>query len=237
MQKSISTPLWFSFFLLLLCACSSQGLQLPPTSPSKPLAIATLISTQTESESTKIPIAALTHPSISYPTKQVVLNYSLSGFPLPFDDILGEKYSKLVLYSDRQMIITGKTYKQKILTEEEINQFLSQLENLGFYRLETNQKHDLTDKLYDFGNNYEIEEMGLSYCVLIEEKIRELCAYDPYRKFLVPEMKNILQFLDEYELGGMTPYNSPDRILIKVEVGSVKYPFYIPMISRQNQAC
>lgn len=124
----------------------------------------------------------------------------------------------LVMYSDGQLIVTGETFRQKILTADEKAQFLSQLENLGFDRIESNQKHDPTDKLYDFGSSYDVEEIGSSYCVVVPEKARELCAYEPYRDFLVPEMKNILNFLDSYQPEGMTLY-SPDRLLLKIGNG------------------
>jgi hypothetical protein len=117
------------------------------------------------------------------------------------------------------MIIPGEPYLQKILTEDEINQFLSQLENLGFYSLETNRQHDQTDQIYNFGDQYSRVFDGLNYCVLVNgDTVRNLCAYNPYREFLVPEMVNILNYLDNYQPNGMTQY-FPERILLGVQAG------------------
>ena len=49
------------------------------------------------------------------------------------------------------------------------------------------------------------------------DKSKELCAYRPDVQYLVPEMKSILKFLDEYKPTGLTPY-SPDRILLSTRL-------------------
>jgi len=119
------------------------------------------------------------------------------------------------------LILTGETFQQKILSEDEKNSFLSQLATLGFYRIESNQKQDETDTLYDFGSHYDMEDIGPVSCVVTTEKARELCVFEPYRKFLVPEMKNILYFLDRYQPDGMTLY-VPDRLFL--EIGNGRTP-------------
>lgn len=92
------------------------------------------------------------------------------------------------------------------------------------YSIESNQNHDPTDKLYDFGNHYEKISDGPFYCVVVRnaERDRTLCAHDPQREYLIPEMKNLLEFLDQYELEGATPYY-PDRILLNVATGRNPY--------------
>jgi hypothetical protein len=118
------------------------------------------------------------------------------------------------------MIIAGEaeTYQQKVLSSYEIKQFLYKLEALGFYSLESDQKYDPTDKLYDFGNNYQKIADGLWYCILVNaDRSRNFCVREPYLQFLIPKMKAILQYLDEYEPAGMTPYY-PDRILLDIQV-------------------
>lgn len=125
--------------------------------------------------------------------------------------------TRLVLYDDGQMIIAGKEpYKQKVLSSGEINRFLSKLETLGFYSLESNQKHDPTDKLYDYGNDYQESFDGVKDCILVNaDRSRNLCVYEPDQQFLIPEMKNILKYLEEYKPVGMTPYY-PDRIFLSI---------------------
>ena len=142
-------------------------------------------------------------------------------------------YSRLVLYDDGQMIIPseadfGGTYMQKFLSPEEVKRFLSKLGSLGFYSLETDQKHDPTDKLYNYGNNYQESFDGRLYCISVNtDKPRELCVYEPDLQFVIPKMKNILQYLDEYDPGGMTLYY-PDRILVWVEAGRDSYDNNLP---------
>jgi len=218
MNKPIANVFWFSISFIFLFGCGNQKSQLIPTPTLPPSATG---------KPTQINRETLTPTAIPYPAKEVVFDYYLSGFPLPFDDLVGKNYSILVLYSDRQMIATGETFQQKILSEYEFQRFFSRIENLGFYMIESNQTHDSTDKLYDFGSAYQIKEMGSFYCVLITQEPRELCAYQPYEDFLVSEMKNILYFLDNYESNGMIPYN-PDRILMRVEVGRNSDVFNLP---------
>lgn len=153
----------------------------------------------------------------------------MSGFHTPYDlFFLDFKWSKLVLYSDGQLIITGKPYQQKMLSTGEINHLLSELDASGFYTVESNQRHDLTDKLYNFGDQYERIYDALWYCVRISgDKPRELCAYEPFLGLLVPEVKNVLEFLDDYQPEDMVPYY-PDRILLWVQVGRNPYDDNLP---------
>jgi hypothetical protein len=130
-----------------------------------------------------------------------------------------------------QMIIHDKAYKEKVLSPSDIEQFFSKLEALGFYTLESNQKHDPTDKLYNYGNNYEKWYDGLHYCISVNtDKPRNLCVYEPGLQYVIPKMKNILQYLDEYEPTGMTPYY-PDRILLWAEVSRTPYDDSLPEVT------
>ena len=138
------------------------------------------------------------------------------------------------MYDDGQMIIppsegvVGGPYKQKFLSPDEIKQFLAKLEVLGFYSLESNHKHDPTDKLYNYGNNYQKSYDGRFYCIIVNtDKSGNLCAYEPDLQYLIPEMKNILHYLGEYEPAGMTLYY-PDRILLWVQAGRDPYNDSLP---------
>jgi len=133
-----------------------------------------------------------------------------------------------VLYDDGEMIIPGEIYKQKTLSPNEVQQFLSKLEGFGFYSLESNQLHDPTDKLYDYGSNYQRVYDAHLYCILVHaERSRELCVYEPGIPFLIPKMKNILEYLNEYEPAGVSPYY-PDRILVWSQAGRNPYDNNLP---------
>jgi hypothetical protein len=216
----------FNFIVILLTigvvGCQNSVLETPTTISLTPSQLPTLKITPSS--------APTSHPSFtpsdtpyptfpSYTTKQVVFSYSVYGNHSSFDSVLGyAPYSKMVLYSDGQLIISGKPYRQKQLSNDEMNQLFSQLEVMGFYSLETNQEHDPTDLLYDFKGQYEETYDGLYVCVIDVVKDRKICVRDHLREFLIPPMKNILQFLDGYEPKDMSLYQS-DRLLLGVSVG------------------
>ncbi len=170
------------------------------------------------------PIATPTiTPLPPYPLKQVLVNYTAIGFHTPYDLYFTDyAWPYFVIYTDGQIIIPGNPYQQKILSKDEINRFLAQLERLGFYSIDE-------DHLYNFGNQEppKISD-GTSYCVLVTGNgEHNLCAYEPYESFLVPKMKNILQFLNDYQPKEMSPYY-PDRILLWVQAGRNPYATDLP---------
>lgn len=237
-------------FCLFLSACGNQGQLISVTPPASTLTVtdspsltappptprltltftpnptSTFTSTAPRSKTprpTSTPKPTRTPPVYLPPEKNILLDYTSMGSHGYFDDFgyLDFSRSNLVLYEDGQLIIP---FQQKILSPEEVFQFFSQLDAMGYYTLESNQKHDLTDLLYDFGDQYSRTYDGLLYCVLTNgDRGRNLCAYDPFREFLVPAMKNILAFLDNYHPAGMTPYE-PDRLLLAVYRGD--NPFF-----------
>lgn len=220
--------------VLFLIACRDEGVQsvLVPTNTSEPTA--TAMPTQTPNLPTQIPLippAFTLTPLPPYPTKQVLFLYKISGYHTPTDSFYRDfiaTSSVIVLYSDGQMIIPGKPYLQKMLSVDEINQFLTQLDSLGFFAIESNQHHDPTDVLYNFGDQYERVFDGLWYCLIsYGEKPRKLCAYEPFMEFLVPKMRNLLEFLDEYQPEGISQYY-PDRILLWVQAGRSPYDSNLP---------
>jgi hypothetical protein len=214
----------FNFILILLTVmivgCQNAFSETPtiisPTLPRFPKL------TLTPSLATT-PFPSLTSLATPYPTfppyltKQVIFSYRVSGNHSSFDAVLGgATQSRVVIYSDGQLIISGKPYRQKQLSTEEINQLFSQLEFMGFYSLETNQQHDPTDLLYDFKGQFEETYDGLYFCIADNIKNREICIRDHLREFLIQPMKDILQFLDNYEPKSMSVYKA-DRLLVDIE--------------------
>jgi hypothetical protein len=166
---------------------------------------------------TEAPPTASFTPFPPYRVKKVIFEYYVVGCLSYFDPFYAEShpdYARIVLYDDGQMLI-GR--KQKFLSESEIRNLLSKLEALGFFSIESNQRHDREDGLYNFGSGYEEVNDGLKYCVSVDaDKSGTVCAYEPYMQFLIPQMKNILAYLDGYKPTGMIPYY-PDRILLSIQ--------------------
>ncbi len=224
---------------IILAACSGQNnfplTAIPSFTPNPTL---TVTSTPTRTpQPTLTPTSTIT-PLPPYPNKQVLFDYYVIGDHSVFDGFFDlnsfRSYSRLVLYDDGQMIITSSegvgdgTYKQKFLSPDEIKRFLAKLETLGFYSLESNQKHDPTDTLYNYGNDYQESFDGRDYCISVNaDKSRDLCVYEPDIQYLIPQMKSILQYLDNYEPAGTTPYY-PDRILLWVQAGRDPYNDNLP---------
>jgi hypothetical protein len=204
----------------ILTACRGQNNVPPTVIPSltpKPTFTATSTPTKTPQPTPTITLLP------AYNIKKVVFNYYVTGI-LSQTNVFFERnsfrsYPKIVLYEDGQLIITGKTYKQIVLSQSEVKQFLSKIESLGFYSLESNQAHDQTDELYNFGSDYQRGYDALMYCILVNaDKSRELCVEETGIPFLTPKMGNILKFLNDYQPSGFTTY-FPDRIVLWVEKG------------------
>jgi hypothetical protein len=245
MKKTLFVSLVFCIFLTA-CRRESHiptviaSLPLEPNSTSMIIATSSLISTPTISKATATATSIIisTHTRIQltelpptpiftqfpiYHTKEVVVDYAVVGNMADWDEFFdppsGNIVTRLVLYDDGQLLIAGagETYQQKKLSSVEIKGFLSKLATLGFYSLESNQQDDLTDKLYDFGNNYFEVSDGLCDCVYVNsDNSRNLCVRESYIQFVIPKMKGILQYLDGYKPAGMTSYY-PDRILISIQ--------------------
>jgi hypothetical protein len=216
----------FSFIVILIAivvvGCQNSVLETPtvisPTPSQHPTSRFTPSSTPTLPPSLTPTASVTPYPTFpSYTKKDVIFSYSIYGNHGSFDGVLGyAPHSSIVLYSDGRLIISGKPYRQKHLSGDEINRLFSQLEIMGFYSLKTNQKHDPTDLLYDFKGQFEETYDGLYICVMDVVKNREICVRDHLREFLIQPMKDILQFLDNYEPTGMSVYQA-DRLLLSIE--------------------
>lgn len=192
----------------------------------------TATSTPTITHPTERPSIPTNTPFPTYQNKNEILNFYIIGDHSYFDSFIDTEsirsYSRLVIYDDGQVIIAGETYKQKILSSDEIDQFLSDLESLGFYSIETNHKHDPTDKLYDYGDNYQESLDGRFICIMENtDNDKNVCVYEPDIQYLIPKMESILKYLDNYQPEGLTPY-IPDRLLVWIERGRNPYDNNLP---------
>jgi len=223
---------------IILTACSRQReistvfSSLTPAVNLTATAVATpvLTSTQRRIPPTELPFTPTFTPFPPYRTKNVVFEYYVVG-QLSYFDIFYADYQelpKIILYDDGQLLINGE---QKLFSTDEVEMFLSKLDLLGFFSIESNQRFDQTDKLYDFGNNYQEVNDGLKDCILVNaERSKKLCFQEDYMQYLIPEMKSIIKYLDEYKPTGLTPYY-PDRILLSIrpaDPNSDNFPAAIP---------
>ena len=217
---------------IVFISCSRQNAT-PSISPSViPQLSSTEIPQPTNTLLVTVSPTETNTPLPNYSPKQVIFIYEERGYHSNYDYFFylpsSPSYPNFVIYSDGQLIIIGEKYKQKSLSPDEIEQLLSKLDSLGFYSLESNQQHDQTDTLYSFGNNYERIYDGLRYCISINtDNPKSLCVHEPQMKYVIPKMKNIIQYLDEYEPTELKPYY-PDRILVWVESGRDPYNDYLP---------
>jgi hypothetical protein len=219
----------YKFILLLasfifMASCSGQPIQPSVVISASPLPSETLTLIPTlEPTKTPIPSVAPTPTYLPYQVKDVLFEYAYSGGDHGiFDDFVSPHIPKLVLYNDGFLIVTkDNALYQKILSEEEVRSFLSQIEQRGFYTIETNQNHDPSDMLYNFSENYVSAFDGRYLCVSAETQ--RICAYEPVMDYVIPQMKGIFKFLDGYFPNDLTPYEA-DRILLQVIGGSDYLP-------------
>lgn len=204
----------------IISACGEEE-NIPTVFPASTLTpsvvpASTAISTPIPVQPSELPSTPTFTPFPPYQTKRVIFEYYILGQHSYFDIFYAnyrDDLPNIVLYEDGQMLVGGG---QKVLSADEIQRFLSKLDTLGFFSIESNQQYDPTDKLYDFGDNYQEVNDGIKFCILVNaERSRDLCAQEDYMQYLIPEMKSIIKYLDEYKPTGLTSY-FPDRILLSM---------------------
>ncbi len=166
----------------------------------------------------KVPAASLTPtpPFPPYSLKPVYMEYRVEGPLSKWSSTLGIYHETImVMYSDGQLIINRNgSIMEKLLSKQEVCSFLSKLNQMGFYSIETNQAHDQTDPLYNFSSEYRKVYDALYYSITLSgDSPRTIYISEPYKDYLVQPMKNILSYLDNYSPVNMTPYQ-PDRLVL-----------------------
>ena len=208
-------------FVLIIVSCSSQQ-------TANPKVTGTTLFTETNMI---YPTASFT-PTLSRPTKTLTLeptedvfiskkeifNYFVTGehsyFEGSYQVIPENEFPKLVIYEDGQMIITGEDVKQKFMTQEEVATFINEIEKFGFSNIQTNGKNDPSDPLYNFGENYDVIYDSPFYCVSIAQALENtICYEDAYYDYLVPQMKEVITYLNNYHPENTSLY-IPEKILL-----------------------
>jgi len=218
----------YKILILIACsifvvACSGRQTQPPVVISNSPFPTATFTLAPTPKPTNPPPPSVTSSPTFPpYQVKDVLFEYRYAGGDHGiFDGFVDPHISKLILYSDGLLIVTKDSLYEKLLSEEDVRLFMSQIEQRGFYQIETNQQHDPSDKLYNFNNNYERVFHARYLCIFAPTK--SICAYDPLLDYVIPSMKNIFKFLDNYFPSNMTPYPA-DRILLQIIKGSDYLP-------------
>lgn len=218
--KSILVIL-ISLVIISACAPDAVTSSPQPTLTTIPTFTPTHIPTETNTPT-------VTPLPFSYNSKQVLLHYYNIGSHGLFDMAVEPNGSRLIIYSDGQIVIPGETNETKNLSPDEMDELFTKLKSLGFYDIETDEQGYATKNLYTPDNPFEKITDAPSYCILTttQGKIRDICAYEPYRQYLIPAMQQTLKFLDDYHPKEMKPY-IPDRILLYVEDPETSQSIYV----------
>lgn len=239
----------FTFLSLVSCSPNSQISQ--PTNTNNTFSLSPVVSTITPISTKKPTFAPTIAPTLTplaiipqYQTKQIILEYTRLGGALGSPDYVfssffgdGRGTTVFVLYSDGQFILQewGKPLTTKTLTETEKNQLFVLLDKTGFYSVEANLNSDPTNPIYDFGGKYDEVKItdGVTSCLLANVKIsKEVCFYEPYSEFLISGMKELFQFIYDYQPNNMVVYQ-PDRLLVFFSKG---HGFYDSFASESTES-
>lgn len=244
------------FIFLTLVSCSPNFPVSQPTGTNNAFSLSPAVSARTSTPTEESTVQSTLTPSLvptstplviipPYQPKQVILEYTRFGGALGSPDFVldgffggGRETTVFVLYADGQLILQewGKPITTKILAEKEQKQLFSLLNKTGFYSVETNQNSDSTNPIYDFGGKYDEVKVsdGVTSCLLANIEIsKKVCFYEPYREFLIPEMKELFQFIYDYAPNDLTAYQ-PDRLLVFVSKGHGFYDSFIAEPSKSS---
>ena len=157
------------------------------------------------------------------PYKPILIEFGPSGGDggTSYDFLYGREMPWLVLYTDGQLLVSGKHYGtkdwyvQKVLTVAEMCALLDQIAATGFLAVEgTGQEHD-DDPIYEahpvrFG-------MGLGdWIVSVNGRPSKWVAIYPRGiDYLIPPVKAAYQLIQDYRPTGMTAF-AADRVVLRV---------------------
>ncbi len=151
----------------------------------------------------------------TYPTKKPLVVYggvARTQFSAQFYNRGYFDFSPLlVLYTDGQLILSGRT---KQLTLKETDEVLIKLEQLGFFQIETTYADDRQNPIYTL-----LTEQAPPYYINLGEIIvngkesKTIIYEEEWKKYLIQPMKDIISYLESFSIEGTTLYQ-PDRMLV-----------------------
>ncbi len=219
------------FILLFLAACNDAPVNIQPTLTKQ-------VSFPTQSTTPK---ATFTHQ----PTRTHTPQPSATLTPLPRKEVLaqfgvlggdgdwyyyafvGRNTPKMILYTDGQLIVQkedsrGIWFEESTLTTPQMCEFLSQVENTGFFNLEINPNaaYPTENPIYKFNDTTGFSEGGASYFIQVNgPKHRDFSIYYDYAQYLIPDAKKILNLFNNYSPPTKPSYYQPQYLLLRIEKG------------------
>jgi hypothetical protein len=129
----------------------------------------------------------------------------------------------LTIYKDGQLIIRKRdNVYSKMLSTSQVNEFITYLNNVGFF-IER-------DTIYDFPEDAEYSEGAPSTVLFANNgsKYKIIDIYYPYIKYLVPEIKTAYNYLTNYSPNNIKIY-TPLQMVLWIEEGiGDEYSFVTP---------
>lgn len=128
-------------------------------------------------------------------------------------DYRGATAPALVLYSDGQYLVQqspgeASWYEEKEINKEDVTVLLKRIEKSGFFSVSGDGKMWEEDPIYQLPDDF-VESQGAGTLSLEAEYgdlSKQVTIYIPYRSYLVPEIAETLQILEEYIPRNMKPY-------------------------------
>jgi hypothetical protein len=173
------------------------------------------------------PLPTATLASSSYQPKQPVIIFGKYGILSAFPEFVGGMDIQLVLYTDGQLLIkrTGSPMEDTTLSSREMCDFLGKIKQTGFFDLESTGDAYKDSALYHIDQPIERVYDSLEFDILVNgQPANKLWLYQPLIKYLIPQAREILSLLSNYQPKDLHSYH-PERYLIWIAMGDATSDF------------
>lgn len=151
-----------------------------------------------------------------YPTKQVMVIYGEVARTQHSGLFYNRGYfdfsPSLVLYTDGQLIISGRYTKQ--LSPLETEAVAKKLEQLGFFHINDTPASDMENPLYILPTEPAAADSfrWLGEIIVNRQESKKIVYRQQWKEYLIQPMKDIISYLESFTSEGTVPYQ-PDRLL------------------------
>lgn len=219
---------------LTACVVPSQATTLPQmTATQQPVASAFPTATFTPKPTqTPTPTASPPATYTPWPTKQVLVEFGIFGGDGGWitSSFAGRDTPELVLYADGQLIIKSRDigppwFEETKLSAPQMCSFLAQIENVGFYTLETDSYANENDNpIYQLDESAHLGEGGPHYIIQVNgPKPKRISIYYGYVQYLIPKARRIFDLFAEYTPPSKRSLYQPPHLLMRIQNES-SYP-------------